>query len=81
MTLGLLNPLSGKNWVAPEITSAAKLAVQYINNNTSMLPNAQLQLVIRDSACDPVIGSDAALQLLEHHSIDAFIGPGCSGVR
>ena len=79
VTLGLLNPLSGSNWVAPEITSAAKLAVQYINMDTSILPDVHLNILMRDSACDVNTGLEAASHLIEAGA-HAIIGAGCSAV-
>ena len=79
VALGLLNPLSGHHWVAPEINSAAKLAVEYINNHDSLLPNVHLQLMMRDSACDPDMGLRAASDLMQA-GVHAIIGAGCSVV-
>ena len=77
VTLGLLNPLSGGTWDLPEITSAAKIAVEHINNESSILPHAELQLMIRDSACDADTGLEAASDLMQA-GVHAIIGAGCS---
>ena len=74
--LGLLNPLSGGGWDLPEVAGAAKLAVDDINNNTDILPDMHLQLIVKDSSCEVETGTQAALELLSQ-GVQALIGPAC----
>ena len=78
VSIGLLASLSG-GWVVPEITSAAQVAVDTINNDTTLLPHIHLQLVVRDAACDKEKGMQAALQLFQE-GVQVLVGPGCSSV-
>ena len=77
VTVGLLNPLSGGTWDTPEIASAAKLAVEHINNDTSLLGNVELHLVVHDSACDADAGPEAASRLMQA-GVDVILGAACS---
>ena len=76
VSIGLLNPLSGGGWDVPDVTSAAKLAVDDINNNTHILPDIYLQLIVKDSACDVDAGTQAAVELISQ-GVRALMGAGC----
>ena len=75
VSIGLLASLSGK-WYVPAITSAAKVAVDKINNDATLLQHIDLQLEIHDVACDKEKGIEAALMLFSQNT-NVLVGPGC----
>ena len=61
----------------PEIASAAKLAIEHINNDISI--GLELRLNISDTACDKATGMQAAKDLMQGGA-DVLLGAVCSSV-
>lgn len=68
---------------APDVIPAAYLAVDHINNSSSVLPNYQLELVNEDGGCD--ITNKAVVNFVKHavhgaktRPIVGILGGGCS---
>ena len=84
ITLGFLLPynvsanVSGASALsANEYASALLLAVETVNNDSSLLPAHQITFVWNDTQCDEEISVKAMLYQLEK-GVQAFIGPGCT---
>ena len=66
------SPLSGKRYA-----SALVLAVETVNNDSSLLPGHQITFVWNDTHCNEELSLKAMLYQLEK-GVQAFIGPGCT---
>ncbi|RMX44624.1 hypothetical protein pdam_00002738 [Pocillopora damicornis] len=70
---------SGGGWNSAGIIPAVQMAIDEINNNTEILKDYHLQLLIKDSQCN--VG-EAVRRTLEYISSGKpkimFLGPGCS---
>lgn len=62
---------------AKDYASALPLAVETVNNNSSLLPGHQITFVWNDTQCDEDISIKSMLYLLEK-GVQVFIGPGCT---
>ena len=62
---------------ANEYASALPLAVEAVNNDSSLLPAHHITFVWNDTQCDEEISVKAMLYQLEK-GVQAFIGPGCT---
>lgn len=62
---------------ANEYASALPLAVETVNNDSSLLPAHQITFVWNDTQCDEEISVKAMLYQLEK-GVQVFIGPGCT---
>ena len=62
---------------ANEYASALLLAVETVNNDSSVLPEHQITFVWNDTQCDEETSVNAMLYQLEK-GVQAFIGPGCT---
>lgn len=84
ITVGVLLPFnisanasSASVLSANKYASAVPLAVERVNNESSLLPTHQITFVWNDTQCDEEISVKAMLHQLER-GVQAFIGPGCS---
>lgn len=84
ITVGFLLPYnlsanvsSASARLANEYASALPLAVETVNNDSSLLPAHQITFVWNDTQCDEEISVKAMLYQLEN-GVQAFIGPGCT---
>lgn len=81
ITVGLLLPYNVPAIVSgasgKEYASALMLAVEAVNNDSSLLPGHQITFVWNDTQCNEEISLKAMLYLLEK-GVQAFIGPGCT---
>ena len=80
--LGVSIPWSGVNWDAgPRFASGILIAIDRINNDSSLLPGQKLTFEWKDSKCEESASLTAAVDLFASTSprIQALIGPACSG--
>lgn len=84
ITVGFLVPLnvsanvsSASALSANEYASALPLAVETVNNDSSLLPAHQITFVWNDTQCDEETSVKAMLHQLEK-GVQVFIGPGCT---
>jgi branched-chain amino acid transport system substrate-binding protein len=76
--IGALLELTGENAVNGPVQKAA---IEYkLNQINSQIAGRKVQVIIEDSATDPVVGVDKAKKLVLSDKIDAMIGPLHSGV-
>ncbi|KAK3240520.1 hypothetical protein CYMTET_49646 [Cymbomonas tetramitiformis] len=57
--------------------SAAKMAIEEINHDDSMLPNVEMKFILHDSKCNEQVGEDVSYAQYEA-GVDAVIGLTCS---
>jgi ABC-type branched-subunit amino acid transport system substrate-binding protein len=74
--IGFLVPLTDNDKAL--ITDAAALAVERINNDSSLLQGSQLESVFAEADCSAPAALAALSKLLEEGPLAAVIGPGCS---
>ena len=77
VTVGLLAPFTGSWDRAPRFASAVSIAVDYINNNTTLLPYQALDFLFHDTVCSESGGVAAAVNLMRQN-VSVFVGPACS---
>lgn len=77
ITVGLLAPFTGSWPKAPQFASAVGIAVDFINNNSSLLPDYHFDFKYHDTICSEAGGVGGAVNLLRS-KVNAFIGPACS---
>ena len=77
VNFALLCPMTGSWAGGTRVAGAAKIAVERINSDKTLLPGREMKFAWRDSGCSAEKGL-AALGELLGGSIDAVIGPGCS---
>ena len=67
----------------PALVTAAGIAAKEINNNTDILPDFNLRLVVADSGCSVTAKTYVSFfrDIFENkdHQVVGIIGPGCSG--
>ena len=74
--IGLLVPLmSDKEY---PLAKAATMAVEHINNDSSLLDGSRLEFVFAETLCSAPAALAALSKLLEEGPLAAVIGPGCS---
>ena len=77
VNIGLLAPFTGSWDRAPRFASAISIAVDYINNNTTLLQNHTLGFLFHDTVCSESGAVGASVNLLRQN-VSVFIGPACS---
>lgn len=84
VTLGFLLPYNvsanvstGFAQSGKQYASALVLAVEAVNNDSSLLPGHQITFVWNDTQCNEELSLKAMLYLLEK-GVQAFIGPRCT---
>ena len=80
VNFALLCPMTGSWAGGTRVAGAAKIAVERINSDKTLLPGREMKFAWRDSGCSAEKGL-AALGELLGGSIDAVIGPGCRCAR
>ena len=71
--------MSADRWSSAHmLTDAAHLAVERINNDSSLLQGSQLESVFAEADCSAPAALAALSKLLEEGPLAAVIGPGCS---
>ena len=79
---GLTSPSIRPSWDGgPAIISAAKLAIEQVNNRTDILCDYELKIIEADSGCQTTsraLISFNRLVLLNPNNVVGIIGPGCS---
>ncbi|KAK3282620.1 hypothetical protein CYMTET_9652 [Cymbomonas tetramitiformis] len=75
--LALFNPDESASWDT-RAWAGAKLAIDDLNRDDTILPNVQLVFSLRDSKCDGSHAVAAALDLYEA-GVEAVVGNTCSG--
>ncbi|PVD21200.1 hypothetical protein C0Q70_19369 [Pomacea canaliculata] len=77
-----LFPLTGGYWTAPGLVVGAKFAIDMVNQDSSVLPTHELDLIVNDTRCraDVALNNFIKLMLMQDHSfkILGILGPGCS---
>ncbi|XP_072021432.1 uncharacterized protein [Amphiura filiformis] len=78
--LGGMFPNTGIRWAAPGIEIGAQMAVEQINKESTLLPNLELELLIRDTQCNKDIAIYQYFQFMGNKSfpIVGIVGPPCS---
>ena len=61
-------PNGGKRWAAPGIAIGAQMAVELINKDSILLPNLQLELLVRDTQCNKDIAVYEYFQFMGNKS-------------
>lgn len=84
VTLGFLLPYNvsanvstGSAESGKHYASALVLAIEAVNNDSSLLPGHQITFVWNDTQCNEELSLKAMLYQLEK-GVQAFIGPGCT---
>ncbi|XP_077977730.1 atrial natriuretic peptide receptor 2-like [Glandiceps talaboti] len=78
IVLGLMIPWTGSWPVGRRIASAFLVALDEINNSTSILPNRTISFVWNDTQCNAMEGLREVVDLWTHvKPLHAIIGPGC----
>eukprot|EP00794_Sanderia_malayensis_P009713 gene9713-10700_t len=77
ITIGLLAPFTGSWDRAPRFASAVSIAIDHVNNDTTLLSNFHLQFAYRDTSCSESGGVGGAVKLLGNN-VNVYIGPACS---
>ena len=77
ITVGLLAPFTGSWDRAPRFASAVSIAVDYVNQNTTLLPENTLDFLFHDTVCSESGGVAATVNLMRQN-VNVFIGPACS---
>ena len=78
--LGGLFPLTGRlSAGGVQREAAARIAIEEINANSEILPNTQLEWLVRDTATDPNTGATAAQELIDQ-GVVGLIGAASSSV-
>lgn len=78
LRIGVLLPQTGSWYAGRTILGAARLAVDDINNDPTLLGGYVAELKWRDSGCAAPQGIAAMSAMLEDKNIGAVIGPGAS---
>ncbi|XP_066919566.1 atrial natriuretic peptide receptor 2-like isoform X4 [Clytia hemisphaerica] len=84
VTLGVFVPWTGSWPVGKKLASAATVAIDDINNDTTLMKNEHLQFIWKDDKCDgeQTVGKTAELYYTYENQgrkgVDAYIGPYCS---
>ena len=82
LRIGVLLPQTGSWYAGRTILGAARVAVDDINNDPTLLGNYVAELKWRDSGCAAPQGIAAMSAMVEDKNIGAIIGPGTSsGIR
>ncbi|XP_060571812.1 uncharacterized protein LOC132729992, partial [Ruditapes philippinarum] len=78
--LGGLFPITGQYWMEPGLVQGGELALDLINQDPSILPEHQLELVVSNSECLPDVSMKAFIKYITNASmpIAGILGPGCS---
>lgn len=79
--IGGMFPISPGAWSQPNIIPAAVLAIELINRNKTILPEFELELIVKDSGCR----SELSLKAFIEHIMDSvrfrelvgILGPAC----
>ncbi|GFN92404.1 guanylate cyclase [Plakobranchus ocellatus] len=77
--LGGLFPLSGIGWADMGLIAAANLALDMVNEETDVLPNYSLEMIVNDTQCkhDRAMGQFIAMHRRQP-PMAGILGPGCS---
>ncbi|ESO82631.1 hypothetical protein LOTGIDRAFT_109151 [Lottia gigantea] len=79
--IGGLFPLTGPNLEQPGLVEGARLALDYVNKETDILPKHHLELIISDSECKPDVAMKAFIKLINSKMkipLAGILGPACS---
>ncbi|XP_041375599.1 guanylate cyclase D-like [Gigantopelta aegis] len=78
--LGGLFPLSGSYWTQPGLVEGARLALERVNQDSKILPNHSLELIVSDTQCISDEAMKAFIKFITDSSITlaGILGPGCS---
>lgn len=68
----------GPPFKLPELGSALPLALDDVNNDSTILPNHTLSFVIADSGCDPRLSVGYLVTMVQEEDVDGIIGPMCA---
>ena len=63
---------------ASMLANAAAMAVEHINNDSSLLDGSPLEVIFAETLCSAPAALAALSKLLEEGPLAAVIGPGCS---
>ncbi|XP_064638662.1 atrial natriuretic peptide receptor 1-like isoform X2 [Lineus longissimus] len=79
VNIALMLPLTGSRPLGKRMASAAQMAIDAINKDTTMLPNRTLKFLWNDTECSARKGLGEAVDLWAQlrDNLHAFIGPGC----
>ena len=77
LTVGLFVPWTGSWPVGTRLASAAPIAIDEINNNTTLLRDYELQFIWSDCGCSKVMSAGGTVEFVKKN-ISVIIGPYCS---
>lgn len=82
VTIAALAPMTGEWDVGRTTAAAIPIAVEDINNDTSLLPNHDLQFVFGNTNCSSLTALPIVMNFwaAQKRNVDAFIGGGCNHV-
>lgn len=82
VTIAALAPMTGEWDVGRTTAAAIPIAVEDINNDTSILPNHELQFVFGNTNCSSLTALPIVMNFwaANKRNVDAFIGGGCNHV-
>ncbi|XP_077993938.1 atrial natriuretic peptide receptor 1-like [Glandiceps talaboti] len=66
-----------KPYSLQKVMPAIDIAIEKVNNDTSVLPGSTLKAITVDSSCDRKESVIAALEVSESTDISCFVGPAC----
>ncbi|KAH3769941.1 hypothetical protein DPMN_171220 [Dreissena polymorpha] len=78
--LGGLFPMSGLYWSEPGLVQGGELALDLINNDSSILPEHRLEMVVSNTECLPDVAMKAFIKYITNTTVPiaGILGPGCS---
>jgi len=78
--LGGMFPITGPYWRQPAIVEGAKMAVENVNADSSILTDYELVLLVQDTQCKVDLTMKHFVQYISNktHPIAGIVGPGCS---
>ena len=77
LTVGLFVPWTGSWPVGTRLASAAPIAIDEINNNTTLLRDYELKFIWSDCGCSKVMSAGGTVEFVKKN-ISVIIGPYCS---
>jgi len=82
VTIAALAPMTGEWDVGRTTAAAIPIAVEDINNDTTILPNHELQFVFGNTNCSSLTALPIVMNFwaANKRNVDAFIGGGCNHV-
>ncbi|XP_033122630.1 atrial natriuretic peptide receptor 1-like [Anneissia japonica] len=83
IVLSVMLPYTGRWPIGSHIATAAAIAVDDIQGNSSLLPNRSIAVILNDTKCEAVVALPKVINLLSNEVVNGlhgFIGGGCNSV-